>query len=1119
MLEVYTIYGGGMWKTAFDAVVGILGTSTWSTLLRIAGTFSVLGVVATFIKGRNPMAFVKWLAVFMLLTSVMLVPKRSVQIIDVTDPAAVWVTDNVPVGLAVVASLPTSIGFHVAQSYDYMMARPDSVTYTKTGMLFGSGIVAESSDLQTQNPDLSQMLPDYVENCVIGDILLNHKYTVNDLLNTTDPLGLITSNPSPLRGIFKTTSNAREFLTCQQAASQIQTLAGQDSQMNSPTFSMLTRKIFGNRINGATLLANSMGESYGFFYAGGMSAAQIMKNNVTFSAIRQGIQGFAARSSDTANLLTLATESSATKQRLSWAAGSALATRQLPFLQSLMMLILVCLFPLVIALAAANHSIFGLNTLKIYICGFLYFQMWPVMFAILNFAATYWLQTKTGGTPLVLANRDTVALQHSDAANLAGYCALSIPLLSFFLTKGAAAIGSQVAGSVLSSAAFGSAGVASTTADGNWSFNNMSMDNINQNKMDTNLSQRQGQQTWQGSNGSTLTQTASGMNVIDGSGAMSNLPVNMKLSQLASSGFQEQARRSHVEAETALSGYNHSLTSGWNQLSQLANQTGSSDSMSKTSDNSQASNITMATSRMMSAAESYAKANNISTQEAFNELMTKSSEGSVNAGIQAKVDSGDQAIGKIGKIVTGASVQASGGVGYKGTSGSSSGTQNTDSSTVDHRHDRNSQIVDDFRQARDMVISSRVSDSGNHTDNASTSNLQQFAASLSDAKSQYQQYTTSSTQSNEYSRMATLAENQSASLDTNYTQEFVNWSSARYGDRTQDILTNAPTARTAAVEFVRERLAPEITGDYQQGRQDLKTGDAHQPFTLPSGSSATDQAHREPVYHPEAGQNLNGGEIRATQTGSGQGNYPYTPGVTPYSVSPAQPIQGERGRYISASDGSREVDGPYSDAHNHDSRSPIIPQRPDGVETRTGVSPSHKHAETRQPWQQGNIQGHQSGDLTVRTQESAPQSGRPWSSSPETGNGTVQHNGGMRLGNNLPGSEIGDDYRNNKELIKAPINNTFPGQTALAEKVAEERSANERNINNSSGEISKKESTVQRSSDILKGEHDNAQSLYTEGRKLADVRQKNLPDIIHRDEQNEIQEKLEELRKKQGNWR
>jgi conjugal transfer mating pair stabilization protein TraG len=94
----------------------------------------------------------------------------------------------------------------------------------------------------------------------------------------------------------------------------------------------------------------------------------------------------------------------------------------------------------------------------------------------------------------VLANKDVVALQHSDVANLAGYLSLSIPVLSFYLTKGAAAMGSQVAGSVLSSGAFTSAGVAATTADGNWSFNNMSMDNVSQNKMDTNLMQRQGQQ-------------------------------------------------------------------------------------------------------------------------------------------------------------------------------------------------------------------------------------------------------------------------------------------------------------------------------------------------------------------------------------------------------------------------------------------------------------------------------------------------------------------------------------------------------------------------------------------------------------------------------------------------
>lgn len=145
-------------------------------------------------------------------------------------------------------------------------------------------------------------------------------------------------------------------------------------------------------------------------------------------------------------------------------------------------------------------------------------------------------------------------------------------------------MGSQVAGSVLSSGAFTSAGVAATTADGNWSFNNMSMDNVSQNKLDTNLMQRQGQQTWQADNGSTQTQTAGGHTVIDGSGAMSNLPVNMKFSQLASSGFRESARQSQVQAQTALDGYNHSVTSGWSQLSQLSHQTGTSDSLTSGSE-------------------------------------------------------------------------------------------------------------------------------------------------------------------------------------------------------------------------------------------------------------------------------------------------------------------------------------------------------------------------------------------------------------------------------------------------------------------------------------------------------------------------------------------------------
>lgn len=1131
MLEIYTIYGGGMWKTALDAVVTLVGQNTFHTLMRIAGTFGVLAVLLTFIKQRNPMVFVQWLAIFMILTSILLVPKRSVQIIDLSDPAAVWKTDNVPVGLAAIASLTTSIGYKMASVYDMLMARPDSVTYSKTGMLFGSQIVAETSDFTTQNPELAQMLPDYVENCVIGDILLNGKYTINQLLNSSDPLTLITSNPSPLRGIFKMTSTSRQFLTCQQAATEIKTLANTDVNPGSATFTWLTRKVFGNKLNGASLLANAMGESYGFFYAGGMTAAQIMKNNITNSAVRQGIKGFAARSSDTANLLNLATENAATKQRLSWAAGNELATRTLPFAQSLLMLILVCLFPLMIALAASNHTMFGLNTLKIYISGFIYFQMWPVMFAILNYAANYWLQSQSGGTPLVLANKDVVALQHSDVANLAGYLSLSIPMLSFYLTKGAAAMGSQVAGNVLSSGAFTSAGVAATTADGNWSFNNMSMDNVSQNKMDTNLMQRQGQQTWQADNGSTQTQTAGGHTVIDGSGAMSNLPVNMKLSQLASSGFQESARQSQVQAQTALDGYNHSVTSGWSQLSQLTNQTGTSDSLTRGSENSQVINATRGASMMMSAAESYAKANNISTQEAYNKLMDISNQGSVSAGVKGTAGAGFN----LGVVKFGAEGSVSGDLRH--STGSSRGVQDSGSHTQDSRHDQNSQVVNDFRQGMDMVKSSRITDGANHSENAASNNVQQLAATLNDAESQYHQYTTSSTQSSEFSRMATVAQNQSASLDTNYTQEFVDWAANKYGDKAQSMLTSAPSAREAAMEFVNERIKPEIMGDYQQGRSDLANGNEHAAF---SGEHVVQPAHGIQQGSGPAG---NDGGVRYSPVESGSYNSNDTGNHHTDGASQVTEYAGTYGGQVSSGGGSVSVRTGGSASGSHESS--LLAQNQTDSENLAGqreISHNEVHSGYGRQEQSSHIQsgthrseqdslsikssGHDTGrhsaerqhsDSSAGMQQELRQSGTLWEQGGAAGHrNEMSHNPATM---NVEEHRVQDNamqasFKENQAKLHEQSGQGFGPQNDIQRRVAEQRSENEHKINESSEEIEKKESTVQASSDILKGENLNATGNFKIQRKEAEIDQQT--PVIDSAEKRKLEEQLLELRKRAG---
>ncbi|MEJ5174667.1 conjugal transfer mating-pair stabilization protein TraG [Erwinia sp. MYb416] len=1033
MTEVYTIFGGDMWRQVLNGVVTIIGSSTFDTLLRIVSTFGVLGVVVSFIKSRNPMVFLHWLAVFMIITSALLVPKRSVQIIDITDQAAVYEVDNVPLGLAMIAGLATGAGYGVAQLYEYTLARPDSLTYTKSGMLFGSQIVAQTSDFRTQNPQLSQMLTDYVENCVIGDILLNQKYSINELLNSTDPLTLITNNPSPLRGIYQTSAAGREFVTCLQAATTIKTLMGQDIRIGGISWHDMATRVFGSRVNADALLGSAMDESYGFFYKGGQSAAQIMRNNVTNAAVRDGWKGFAARSSDTANLLNLATESSMTKQRLSWAAGGTIATRTLPMFQSLMMLILIGLFPLVIALALVNHTIFGLNTLKIYVGGFLYFQMWPVMFAILNSLANFYLQTKTGSTDLVLANADRVALQHSDVANIAGYLSMSIPVLSFFLTKGAASVASQAVGGIMSSAAFATGGQASTTADGNWSFNNMSMDNVNANKFDTNLSQRMGQQSHQLEGGSMRTQTSDGHNVYDTSGAISNLPVSMKLSSLASSGFSEQARQAQQQAQTSLDGYNHSVTSGFQQLSQLSRQSGNSDSMTQGSDSSLASNATRGASMMMSSAESYGKAHNISTQEAYNRLMDISNQGSAGAGgsTQVKWDSGDQIAGKVGAWATGVSVNGEGHLNsdWKHSSGSSHGTQDSSSQSRDFRHDENSQAVKDFRQGMDMVGSTRVSDSGNHTDNQSTSKVEQFAATLNDAKSQYHQYTDSSTRSQEFSRMATLSQNQSASLDANYNQEFVDWTTAKYGHDAEGILTNVNSARTAATEFVEERLKPEIMSNYGNAQALTASAPLRPSETLPSelanmtsaGGAVTGAGVRAPVPAYESGNNRPQREGGPVQNNGGYGG----------SGSAGDPFHVREG----------------------------TPERNNG-----GYG-------------------------------TPPGAGEPFH---------VRAGGGRVLG-----QDVTSDFADGKARVAQQSEGTGI-RNDVGQRVAAQRSENADNIRENGAKTGENKTTVQASSDILKGEHHGAVRSHDIGRTEEDLKQSRFG--TESGKYDSYKEKLEKLR-------
>lgn len=784
---------------------------------------SVLIVAGNWVKKHNVMDLIGW--VFSLtLVSMLVVIRTPVQIIDYSNVAQVYEVDNVPIGLAIPASLTTRVGNALIQSYEMVFALPDSVTYSKTGMLFGSNLVAKSTDFLSQNPQITTLFSDYVQNCVMGDIFLNHKYSFEELLNSPDPYTLIFANPSPLRGVF---DKNNQFQTCEEASRDLKSALALDTQTGGKTWNYYVRQLFGGKPNPDLLFSQMIGDSYNYFYSSGQSAGQIIRQNVTMNALRSGIQSYAARSGDTASLVNMANTSSLEKQRLAQATMGHQALRTLPLMQTVIMGIMIGMFPIMVM--AAMFNMMTLQVLKGYVFALIWLQTWPLLFAILNSAMAYY--AKQNGVPVVLSELSQVQLKNSDIATTAGYIAVMIPPLSWGIVKSMGAAFSSAYSHFSSSGLSATSQAASGVVDGNYSFANMQMENVSGYSWGTNSTTSFGQMSRQLANGGISTQTRDGSMVWDSSGAMSKLPVDINVGRQIASAQQQMAREADVQAESALHGYNSSVTSAWNSLQQFGTNKGNSASTTTGADTTESSQDSMARSKMWNAVVANAKANNISNEESFQQLMDDSAKSTQGVDLygSGKWSSGDQLFGKLGKWGTGLSAEA----GVKGSAGWTHSSGNTDNvgtsgrESNDSRHDTSSQAAKDFKEASDYFTSRKTTTSGNITDNNASSRVDQFAASLSSAKNSYDQYTSSRTRSHEYSEMASRTESMTGQMNENLTQQFANFVQHRAPQDAEAILTNTSSPEIAAQrealarEFVKEQVEPRVDAAYQQGRESI----------------------------------------------------------------------------------------------------------------------------------------------------------------------------------------------------------------------------------------------------------------------------------------------------------
>lgn len=427
-----------------------------------------------------------------------------------------------------------------------------------------------------------------------------------------------------------------------------------------------------------------------------------------------------------------------------------------------------------------------------------------------------------------------------DGQSYSMYLSMMIPPLSWMMVRGLGAGFSSVYSHFASSAISPTASAAGSVVDGNYSYGNMQTENVNGFSWSTNSTTSFGQMMYQTGSGATATQTRDGNMVMDASGAMSRLPVGINATRQIAAAQQEMAREASNRAESALHGFSSSIASAWNTLSQFGSNRGSSDSVTGGADSTMSAQDSMMASRMRSAVESYAKAHNISNEQATQELASTSTR--LSGGMYADAHAEWGVKPKILGVGGGVDIRG----GFKGSLDATDDDSHSASSgsraTHDARHDIDAKASKDFKEASDYFTSRKVSESGSHTDNNADSRVDQLSAALNSAKQSYDQYTTNMTRSHEYAEMASRTESMSGQMSEDLSQQFAQYVMKHAPQDAEAILTNtsspeiAERRRAMAWSFVQEQVQPGVDNAWRESRGDIGKG----MESVPSGGGSQD---------------------------------------------------------------------------------------------------------------------------------------------------------------------------------------------------------------------------------------------------------------------------------------
>lgn len=799
-LLIYTPQNGVFLKELLDSMVLLVNSDTFKTAIDIIMILSVSMVGVQFVSGKKLGSLVRFVVTTFLVTYGVLGIRVPTAIIDMQTAggaAEALTVSNVPLGVALPASIISGIGYGITTGFSDFFHMPDDLEYNKTGMIFGARTWLSATQARlTMSPDVAADLSSYIRQCVFSaKLLASHQITPEELTNSNNLIKTYFDNPSPIyRVVFHDGAN----LSCGAAASNLKTripvgakrelerlnqlvTTGSISKMPKPGEEPTSdTKTFANRLEAA----------HKYYMGITNSAADTLTQNILINATRDAATDAFAFAGADAALMNYTNTDSTQKMHVAEANSFWLAGFRLPYYMTVMWMLTLCIFPLVVLIAffpTMNNVYF------LYVQSQIYLWSWPPMFIIFHWfvsmASSISINIfgeKTGG--VTFSNIDALAAMHSNFAYTAGALAASVPILAYYITKGlgslmssaSAHFGGMVQSVSVSEAQSAASGSISMASYNGW---NMNYDNTNAHKFDTNRHHAEGRSTLQMGNGALLSQNSDGSRVGNVQPAISSAAVSVHGSQRVIDSLHQSANQSFSNAEqhrTAADSHLQAGLSGMNNFTETdANDFRSGKGESATTTNSISQDI-----RTMKDAV-----------RNFNNHHEGSAHVNLDAALTERLNSSKQFVGKVIEFGTGASMEAS----FTGRAGVS---QNNSLQRF-----YNSSEGQAFNKSFNNMVATAQNSHLDATDTTNLSKADQIAANFANSKSLLDQSSSEYSHGVQLQSAASHATENARSIDDNLNQAYHDWVVNKYPEQGEQTMLRADSASIAtqnkwAAEFL-----------------------------------------------------------------------------------------------------------------------------------------------------------------------------------------------------------------------------------------------------------------------------------------------------------------------------